>query len=66
MEGRGQHFTGRGAVDSTQERILIADDEYGVRTLFEAILAECGYDCATASDGAEDLDLLANGPILLA
>ncbi len=53
-------------MESTQERILIVDDDYGIRFLFETILSACGYECATAGDGAEALGLLDDGPITLA
>ena len=39
-------------------RILIAEDEEGVRTLLRRALAEDGHEIITAADGAEALDTL--------
>jgi CheY-like chemotaxis protein len=40
-------------------RILIAEDEEGIRSLVSRALAQDGHAVVTASDGAEALDLLA-------
>ncbi len=40
-------------------RILIAEDEEGIRSLVARALAQDGHDVLTANDGAEALDLLA-------
>lgn len=39
-------------------RILIVDDEAGVRTLFAIVLAECGFAVAAAANGRHALCLL--------
>jgi CheY-like chemotaxis protein len=39
-------------------RILIAEDEEGIRSLVARALAQDGHEVLTASDGAEALDLL--------
>src|SRR5215217_6127551 len=39
-------------------RILIAEDEEGLRNLVHRALAEAGHEVVTAADGAEALDLL--------
>ena len=39
-------------------RILIAEDEEGLRNLVHRALAEAGHDVVAAADGAEALDLL--------
>src|SRR5207237_2855619 len=40
-------------------RILIAEDEDGIRTLIARALRQDGHDVMTARDGAQALDLLA-------
>jgi two-component system, cell cycle response regulator CpdR len=40
-------------------RILIADDEEGLRSLVARALRQDGHEVATAGDGAEALDVLA-------
>ena len=42
--------------------ILVADDEDSIRSLIARALAQNGHLVATASDGAEALDLLARQP----
>ncbi|MBX9774424.1 MAG: response regulator [Xanthobacteraceae bacterium] len=39
-------------------RILIAEDEEGIRALVARALAQDGHDVTTANDGAEALDML--------
>ena len=39
-------------------RILVVDDEHGVRSLFESILDGCGYEVTSAADGRVALRLL--------
>ena len=41
-------------------RILIVDDEEGIREMFKEILEECGYDCRTAPNGEAALEVLAS------
>ena len=48
---------GRGA------RILVIDDEEGVRELIADALRTAGYHVVEAGDGAEGLAILADGPI---
>ena len=45
------------AVPKRRLRILIVDDEESVRRFVERVLSEAGYDTATASDGAEALEM---------
>jgi DNA-binding NtrC family response regulator len=40
-------------------RILIAEDEDGIRTLIARALRQDGHDVMTATDGAQALDMLA-------
>ena len=40
-------------------RILIAEDEDGIRTLIARALRQDGHDVMTANDGAQALDVLA-------
>jgi two-component system cell cycle response regulator CpdR len=40
-------------------RILIAEDEDGIRTLIARALRQDGHDVTTATDGAQALDMLA-------
>jgi two-component system cell cycle response regulator CpdR len=40
-------------------RILIAEDEDGIRTLIARALRQDGHDVTTANDGAQALDVLA-------
>jgi two-component system, cell cycle response regulator CpdR len=42
-------------------RILIAEDEEGLRGFVRRALADVGHDVTVASDGAEALDLLGRG-----
>ena len=42
-------------------RILIAEDEEGLRGFVRRALADVGHDVTVASDGAEALDLLSRG-----
>jgi DNA-binding NtrC family response regulator len=39
--------------DTLKRRILLVDDDPGVRGFLETTLAEAGYEVITASDGAE-------------
>ena len=43
-------------------RILIAEDEDGIRTLIARALRQDGHDVMTATDGAQALDVLAREP----
>jgi PAS domain S-box-containing protein len=45
------------------ERILVVEDEPGVRAMTERILANAGYDPVTASGGVQALELAAAGGI---
>jgi cyclic di-GMP phosphodiesterase len=40
------------------EKILIVDDEESIREVLTSLLEACGYQCATAADGAEALKAL--------
>ena len=44
-------------------RILIVDDEIGIRSLLAAAFAEAGYDVLTAADGAEAMALCASSEL---
>ncbi|HEY82459.1 MAG TPA: response regulator [Dehalococcoidia bacterium] len=44
-----------------QVRILVVDDEEGVRNLLQRILQERGYDVLTAADGEEALYVVSQG-----
>jgi CheY-like chemotaxis protein len=48
------------APTSASDRILVVDDEPGVRQVAEAALTRAGYEVDTASDGAEALERLQN------
>ena len=39
-----------------QDRVLVVDDEEGVRNLLQRVLAEAGYNVVTAANGEEALD----------
>ena len=41
-----------------REKILVVDDEKGVRELLKQILTDAGYQVITASDGEEALQTL--------
>ena len=43
---------------TTPERILVVDDEPGVRSVLEGILRDEGYQVATAASGEEGLEAL--------
>jgi signal transduction histidine kinase len=45
--------------DEAERRILVVDDEEGVRNLYASFLSECGFECATASSAEEALAMLA-------
>jgi len=49
-------------VPETRGRLLIVDDEEPQRLMLDSILGRAGFDVATASDGAEALARLADGP----
>jgi CheY-like chemotaxis protein len=42
-------------------RILVVDDDVGVRALFADVLRRSGADVTTAADGSEAVDQVANG-----
>ena len=42
-------------------RVLVVDDEVGIRTMVRTFLSRQGYEVATASNGAEALEQLRNG-----
>lgn len=44
-------------------RILIVDDEPGIRESLEEFFQDEGFDVATANDGAQALDTLASSPL---
>ncbi len=48
-----------------QEKILVVDDEPGVRTVLQRVLTQAGYEVATAADGAEALDCVSLGEVNL-
>ena len=43
------------------KRILIIDDENAIRTIIRLVLARQGYDCETAADGKEGVEMFSNG-----
>ena len=45
--------------DEAERRVLVVDDEEGVRNLYASFLSECGFECATASSAEEALAMLA-------
>lgn len=44
-------------VQTGTERILVMDDEEGLRVMLKTLLTSLGYDVQTARDGAEAIDL---------
>jgi DNA-binding response OmpR family regulator len=46
------------------QRILVVDDEPGIRSILSKALSRSGYDVVTAEDGQQAIDLL-NGPQVL-
>ncbi|MDQ3745879.1 MAG: response regulator [Acidobacteriota bacterium] len=51
--------------DEAERRVLVVDDEEGVRNLYASFLSECGFECATASSAEEALAMLAAGAYAL-
>jgi len=49
-----------------KERILIADDDQGIRDLFVTVCGEEGYEVDTAADGVEALEKIRKGGVDLA
>ncbi len=47
-----------------KERILIVDDDPGIRDTLSTILAEQGFETLTAEDGIQACALLDSGPLL--
>lgn len=45
---------------TTHKRVLIVDDEMGIRYFFRAVLEKEGFDCYEASCGEDALELLRN------
>lgn len=45
-------------VEPTRERVLVVDDDDGVRELVEMVLSERGFDVATAENGRRALDYM--------
>jgi len=48
-----------------QEKILVVDDEPGVRSVLQRMLAQAGYEAVTADNGAEALDRVSLGEVNL-
>ena len=48
-----------------QEKILVVDDEPGVRTVLQRVLTQAGYEVATADNAAEALDCVSLGEVNL-
>lgn len=48
-----------------QEKILVVDDEPGVRTVLQRVLTQAGYEVVTADNGAEALDCVSLGEVNL-
>lgn len=48
-----------------QEKILVVDDELGVRNVLQRVLTQAGYEVATTDDGAEALYLVSQGEVNL-
>jgi len=46
------------------DRVLIVDDDPGIRETISQIIGELGYSCNTASDGHDALAMLDSGPYL--
>jgi len=47
-----------------QDKILVVDDDPGIRSTLSELLEELGYQAPTASDGLEAVGLLDSGPYL--
>ena len=47
---------------STSGRILVVDDDDGIRALLRAVISGAGHEVDVASDGAQALDVLARIP----
>lgn len=46
----------------SKPRVLVVDDDAGIRSLFCQVLLDAGYEPAEARDGAEALVVLRQGP----
>jgi len=51
----------RTAGPSNKGKILVVDDQEPIREIIGAILKSAGYECRTAADGVEAVDLLDSG-----
>ena len=49
-----------GASDATEARLLVVDDEPNILELLSVSLRFAGFEIATATNGADALDRLAN------
>ncbi len=47
-----------------QDKVLIVDDDPGIRNTISELIEELGYLCETASDGLDAVELLDSGPYL--
>ena len=47
-----------------QDKVLIVDDDPGIRSTISELIEELGYLCETASDGLDAVELLDSGPYL--
>jgi YesN/AraC family two-component response regulator len=47
-----------------QDKVLIVDDDPGIRSTISELIEELGYLCETASDGLDAVNLLDSGPYL--
>jgi diguanylate cyclase (GGDEF)-like protein len=54
---------GSTATDSAPPRILIVDDEEGVRTILCEIICQAGHECSGVSGGQEALEFLDREPV---
>jgi len=47
-----------------QDKVLIVDDDPGIRSTISELIGELGYDAETATDGLDAINMLDSGPYL--
>jgi CheY-like chemotaxis protein len=50
------------STDECGPRVLVVDDEEGIRALANRALRSAGYEVVTAADGREGLDVMNSSP----